>query len=128
MPATHRDRPLGAGRPEREQQARAQRPGYPVPGRFPREANNYRDYDETALGRVQQVRELLGAGLSTEVIRAILPCMESPRDPSVFDGILPETVSALEAERDRLTERIDVLTRNRDAVATYLGELEQRAR
>ncbi|MFD9507863.1 MerR family transcriptional regulator [Streptomyces mirabilis] len=43
-----------------------------------REPNNYRDYSETTLGRVQQIRELLGAGLSTEVIRAILPCMESP--------------------------------------------------
>ncbi|MEV4453674.1 MULTISPECIES: MerR family transcriptional regulator [Streptomyces] len=93
-----------------------------------RKPNNYRDYSETTLGRVQQIRELLGAGLSTEVIRAILPCMESPRDPIVFDGVLPETVTALEAERDRLTERIDILTRNRDAVAAYLGELQQRAR
>jgi hypothetical protein len=33
MPTAHRDRPLGAGRPEREQQARAQRPGHP--GQFP---------------------------------------------------------------------------------------------
>ena len=89
--------------------------------------NNYRDYGETALGRVQQIRELLNAGLSTQVIRALLPCLESPRDPIVFDGVLPETVTALEHERDRLTERIDVLTRNRDAVADYLAELRRRA-
>jgi DNA-binding transcriptional MerR regulator len=55
-----------------------------------RESNNYRDYSETALGRVQQIRELLGAGLSTDVIRAILPCMESPLDPIVFDGSCPK--------------------------------------
>jgi len=86
--------------------------------------NNYRDYDETALGRVQQIRELLEAGLSTKTIRAVLPCLDSPRDPIVFDGVTPETVAALERERDRLTERISVLTRNRDAVAKYLAELQ----
>lgn len=87
--------------------------------------NNYRDYDESALGRVQQIRELLDAGLSTQVIRGILPCLESPRDPIVFEGVTPETVAALEQERDRLTGRIDVLTRNRDAVVGYLTELRR---
>lgn len=91
-----------------------------------RGANNYRDYDETALGRVQQIRELLDAGLSTQMIRAILPCLETPRDPIVFEGVTPETVRALERERDRLTGRIDLLTRNRDAVAGYLAELRDR--
>ncbi|WP_040799233.1 MerR family transcriptional regulator [Nocardia higoensis] len=92
-----------------------------------RAANNYRDYSETALGRVRQIRELLDAGLSIHVIRAILPCLESPRDPIVFEGVLPETVTLLEHERERLTGRIDVLTRNRDAIDDYLTELRQRA-
>lgn len=92
-----------------------------------RSANNYRDYSEATLGRVQQIRELLGAGLSTQAIRAILPCLESPRDPIVFEGVTSETVRALERERDRLTERIDVLARNRDAIADYLTELQRRA-
>ncbi|MFD0023047.1 MerR family transcriptional regulator [Streptomyces sp. NPDC058382] len=89
--------------------------------------NNYRDYGETALGRVQQIRELLEAGLSTRAIRGILPCLESPRDPIVFEGVTAETVAALEHERDRLTGHIDVLTRNRDAIADYLSELRERA-
>ncbi|MGW7380419.1 MerR family transcriptional regulator [Streptomyces sp. NPDC054794] len=38
-----------------------------------RRPNNCRDYSEAALGRVQQIRELLNAGLSTQAIRAILP-------------------------------------------------------
>lgn len=92
-----------------------------------RRQNNYRDYDEIALGRVEQIRELLGAGLSTQMIRAVLQCLASPRAPIVFEGVTPETVAALEHELDRLTERIDVLTRNRDAVASYLNELRQRA-
>jgi DNA-binding transcriptional MerR regulator len=92
-----------------------------------RGSNNYRDYSETTLARVQQIRELLSAGLSTQLIRAILPCLESPRDPIIFDGVTGETVVALEQERDRMTERIDILTRNRDAVARYLAELRRRA-
>ncbi|OAA27742.1 putative transcriptional regulator [Frankia sp. EI5c] len=92
-----------------------------------RGANNYRDYTETTLARVRQIRELLRAGLSTQLILAILPCLESPRDPIVFEGVTPETVAALEGERDRLSERIDVLSRNRDAVARYLAELQQHA-
>ena len=74
-----------------------------------------------------QVRELLEAGLSTRLILAILPCLQSLRDPIIFEGVTPETVTALERERDRLTERIEVLTRNRDAVAAYLAELRQRS-
>jgi len=92
-----------------------------------RGANNYRDYDETALGRVRQIRELLNAGLSTDVIRAVLPCLASPRDPIVFEGVTTETVAALERERDRMTTRIDVLARNRDAIAAYVTELRKRA-
>ncbi|MET7685301.1 MerR family transcriptional regulator [Streptomyces sp. NPDC005423] len=90
-------------------------------------ANNYRDYSETTLGRVQQIRGLLEAGLSTQAIRALLPCLESPRDPIVFEGVTSETLAALEHERDRLTQRIDVLARNRDAIADYLTELQGRA-
>ncbi|MFE3137877.1 MerR family transcriptional regulator [Streptomyces scopuliridis] len=36
--------------------------------------NGYRDYDEGAVVTVRQVRALLDAGLSTELIRAVLPC------------------------------------------------------
>lgn len=89
--------------------------------------NNYRDYSDTTLARVQQIRELVKAGLSTQLILAILPCLESPRDPIVFEGVTSDTVAALERERGRLSERIDVLTRNRDAVASYVAEFQQRA-
>jgi DNA-binding transcriptional MerR regulator len=92
-----------------------------------RESNGYRSYDDTALGRVRQIRELLSAGLSTQMIGRLLPCLESPRDPIVFEGVTLETARALEQERDRMTERIDVLMRNRDAVAAYLDELKKRA-
>jgi DNA-binding transcriptional MerR regulator len=92
-----------------------------------RGANNYRDYTETTLARVQQIRELLAAGLSTQLILALVPCLDSPRDPIVFEGVTPETVAVLRRERDRMTQRIEALTRNRDAVDTYLAELLARS-
>ncbi|MFI6274724.1 hypothetical protein [Streptomyces sp. NPDC050988] len=36
-------------------------------------------------------------------------------------------MAAPERERDRLTEWVDVLTRNRDAIGDYLAELPKRA-
>ncbi|MGW7596031.1 MerR family transcriptional regulator, partial [Streptomyces rubiginosohelvolus] len=33
----------------------------------------------------------------------------------------PEMIATLEDERDRMTRRIDCLTRNRDAISEYLG-------
>ncbi|MFE4623572.1 MerR family transcriptional regulator [Streptomyces mirabilis] len=93
----------------------------------PRAQQLPRDYGKAALGRVQQIRELLNAGLSTQAIRAILPCLQSPRDPIAFRGVTFETVAALERERDSLTERIDILARNRHAIADYLAELQKRA-
>lgn len=92
-----------------------------------REANGYRDYDDIALGRVLQIRELLGAGLSVQMIRCLLPCLESPCDPIVFDGVTPHMVLGLKAEVHKITQRIDVLIRNRDAVAGYLHQLQQRS-
>lgn len=53
--------------------------------------------------------------------------MQTPRAPIVFEGLTSDTVKTLERERDRLTERIDLLTRNRDAVSSYLSEFRLRA-
>lgn len=39
-----------------------------------RGSNGYREYDETALLRVKQIRHLLAAGLSSEDIAYLLPC------------------------------------------------------
>lgn len=91
-------------------------------GRAP---NGYRDYGESVVGRVHQIRDLLEAGLPTRVIKQILPCLESPRTPVRFSGVTAETVALLKHEQDRMTERIDCLTRNRDAIGAYLDELSR---
>ncbi|MEW9554955.1 MerR family transcriptional regulator [Nonomuraea sp. NPDC050783] len=80
-------------------------------------ANGYRDYADDAPMIVAQIRGLLAAGLSTEVIRELLPCAagKQPRLTSCPDlvGILQETL------RD-IDERMEVLGRNRQALIRYL--------
>ncbi|CAO5227407.1 MerR family transcriptional regulator [Frankia sp. AgKG'84/4] len=39
-----------------------------------RRANGYREYDESAVLRMSQIRQLLGAGLSSEEIVGLLLC------------------------------------------------------
>jgi DNA-binding transcriptional MerR regulator len=82
-------------------------------------ANGYRNYDESTVDRVAQVRGLLDAGLPTRIIKQILPCLDKPR-VIYFPDATPEMIATLEAERDRMTERIRCLTHNRDAVVEYL--------
>jgi len=90
--------------------------GLIISGRAP---NGYREYDENTVDRVLQVRGLLDAGLPTRIIKQILPCLDKPRIIRVPDAT-PEMLATLQHELDRMTQRIDCLTRNRDAVAEYL--------
>ncbi|MFF7245317.1 MerR family transcriptional regulator [Embleya sp. NPDC008237] len=84
-----------------------------------RSPNGYRDYDESCVDRVLQIRGLLDAGLPTRIIKQILPCLDKPRIIH-FPDATPEMIATLEHERDRMTERVNCLTRNRDAIAEYL--------
>ncbi|MFF0516903.1 MerR family transcriptional regulator [Streptomyces sp. NPDC004250] len=96
--------------------------GLILPGRS---ENGYREYDENALGRIVQIRDLLQAGLPTRLIRQVLPCISTPHSSIRFSGLTLEMVALLEAERVRLTARIDCLTRNRDEIANYLAALRE---
>ncbi|MFV6026449.1 MerR family transcriptional regulator [Streptomyces sp. NPDC056264] len=87
--------------------------------------NGYRVYDESNPDRVLQIRGLLDAGLPTRIIKQILPCLNKPRIIH-FPDATPEMLATLEGERDRMTERIRCLTRNRDAVAEYLDAVREK--
>lgn len=82
-------------------------------------ANGYRSYDERFVDRVLQIRGLLDAGLPTRIIKQILPCLDKPRS-IYFPDATPEMLATLESERDRMSERIRCLERNRDAITEYL--------
>lgn len=84
-----------------------------------RGANGYREYDERFVDRISQIRGLLDAGLPVRIIRQLLPCLDTPwtiycPEPTT------EMISTLERERDRMSERITFLSRNRDAISAYL--------
>ncbi|MGP4109434.1 MerR family transcriptional regulator [Streptomyces sp. 4N509B] len=83
-----------------------------------RGANGYREYDEGALLTVRQVRALLDAGLSTEVIRAVMPCVrgEAPEFDLCVDvrAILGDELMATQ-------RRIGELERRRSTLAGYLA-------
>ncbi|MFF3975876.1 MerR family transcriptional regulator [Streptomyces sp. NPDC001828] len=81
--------------------------------------NGYRNYDENLVDRVLQIRGLLDAGLPTRIIKQILPCLNKPRAIH-FPDATPEMLATLTLERDRMTQRIECLIRNRDAVSEYL--------
>lgn len=95
--------------------------GLIVPTRLP---NGYRDYAPYLIDRAIQIRGLIDSGISTKIIALILPCLDKPRG-IVPDDIEPELLDILRDERDRMTQRIDVLTRNRDSIAAYIDAGEE---
>jgi len=82
-----------------------------------REENGYRYYDEESVARVQQIRGLIEAGLTTEIIREVLPCLAAASCSQYSD---PEFLARVVHERDRLQERVDVLAQNVKALDDYL--------
>ncbi len=91
-----------------------------------RAGNGYRDYAEGQVDRVVQIRGLLDAGLPTKIIRQIIPCLDSPGTIHLTDAT-PEMVATLEHEREQIDGRIRCLTRNRDAITSYLEAVRGRA-
>ena len=90
-----------------------------------RAANGYRRYSVAAVYRVQQIRGLLDSGLTTEIIRKILPFLDKPDQIHLHPECLtPEVAGLLRREAERIQQRIDCLTRNRDAIHAYLAAVQ----
>ncbi|MEU7900363.1 MerR family transcriptional regulator [Nonomuraea sp. NPDC049152] len=87
-----------------------------------RSDNGYRWYGEAAVVRVQQIRGLLDSGLTTEIIRRILPFLDGPEVIHVAPAcVTAELEGLLRGEVERIQARIDCLSRNRDALVAYLA-------
>ncbi len=90
-----------------------------------RAGNRYRCYSASAVYRVQQIRGLLDSGLTTEIIRKILPFLDKPDQIHLHPECLtPEVAGLLRREAERIQQRIDCLTRNRDALHAYLAAVQ----
>ncbi|MGK5628199.1 MerR family transcriptional regulator [Streptomyces sp. URMC 123] len=84
--------------------------------------NGYRTYDEGAVATVRKVRALLDAGLTTEVIRTVLPCArgEGPEGPRfTWCTELRDTLARELAATDK---RIHDLQRTRSTLAGFLAQ------
>ena len=85
--------------------------------------SGYREYTNEHVASVARIRNLLEAGLSTHDIRYLLPCATGPAPD--FEPC-PELISALRARLRGLDERIDALTRSRQALSAYISTTEAR--
>lgn len=84
-------------------------------------ANGYRDYPEASILRVQQIRDLLVAGLSTDAIEEMVPCFVGAG--SDFRPIVSAALAAnLARELARIETRIETLQRNSEAIRSYLSQ------
>jgi DNA-binding transcriptional MerR regulator len=85
-----------------------------------RDSNGYRCYGAADVYRVEQIRGLLDSGLTTEIIRRILPFLDCGIHLPA-QCLTAETAELLEREAERLGQRIACLSRNRGAILGYLA-------
>ena len=92
-----------------------------------RSSNGYRTYGEPTIDRVLQIRELLEAGLTTEMIREVLPCLgaEAERPDPRDCPAAPKDLDGLRRQLASIEHRIDVLQRNRQAIKDYVRAYEE---
>jgi DNA-binding transcriptional MerR regulator len=88
-----------------------------------RGGNGYRDYGDDAVLAVTQVRKLLDAGLSTQEIGYLQPCVTGAA-PDLKP--CPETLDLLRARIAALNEQIDTLALSRRTLREYLAATERR--
>lgn len=84
--------------------------------------NGYREYSESDVDRVEQIRGLIEAGIPTRIIRQLLPCLSTGSQSIHIESLDPEVVDSLAEQREQLDRRINCLTRNRDAITKYLAD------
>ncbi|MGX1910700.1 MerR family transcriptional regulator [Streptomyces phaeochromogenes] len=87
-----------------------------------RGTSGYREYSDDAVLTVAQIRRLLEAGLSTEEIRYLQPCVTGTA-PDLEP--CPELLDTLRARLKGLDEHIDTLTRSRQVLHDYIDATER---
>ena len=84
-----------------------------------RTQQGYRDYSEGDVDEVGRIRYLLGAGLSTETIAKVLPCLRG--DAEGMAPICDDTARTLKEEYVRLSVAIESLESARTSIGRILG-------
>ncbi|MEJ3654565.1 MerR family transcriptional regulator [Actinomycetes bacterium KLBMP 9759] len=81
--------------------------------------NGYRHFPDDAARTVAQVKALLQVGLTTDVIRTVLPCSSGGEQPKL--DLCPEVVRALSKQIAEVDARIERLSCSRNALKEYLA-------
>lgn len=78
-----------------------------------------RIYSDDAVGRVLLIQRLFGAGLTSNDVVELLPC--------IYSGTTtPAMIERLESERARIDEQVVELTATRDRLTQVLAEARER--
>jgi DNA-binding transcriptional MerR regulator len=85
--------------------------------------NGYRDYGDYLVDRVNKIRGLVDNGIPTRIINDILPCLDQPQTIVVRNAD-PELRATLAQERDRMSQKINFLIQNRDAITQYIEAMD----
>jgi DNA-binding transcriptional MerR regulator len=86
-----------------------------------RRANGYREYDDSAEQTVRQIRALLAAGLTANLIRQVLPCGNPDGSLRACPGVL----NKLRTQLAGLDQRADELERARQTLRQAIATTEQ---
>ncbi|MBL1066578.1 MerR family transcriptional regulator [Streptomyces sp. 7-21] len=73
-----------------------------------RRPSGYREFDESDVDTVRRVRMLLAAGLGTELIRRVLPCMAD--DGVILAPTCEDMARDLRRERARMGRAVEEMT------------------
>jgi len=88
-----------------------------------RRENGFREYDDYLVDRVRKIRGLLDSGIPTRIIANILPCLD--RGQLLVVDADPQLRAVLIEQRDKMDERIAILTHNRDALSRYIDAMDE---
>ena len=83
-----------------------------------RRANGYRDFDESDLRLVRQIRELLGTGFTLADTRPFVECLRSGEPTG---DSCPDSVAVYHRKLTELDQEIDALVRRRTELAEQLA-------
>ncbi|MFB9660226.1 MerR family transcriptional regulator [Glycomyces mayteni] len=72
-----------------------------------RRPSGYREFEDSDVDRVRRIRVLLAAGLNTDLIREVLPCMAD--DGAILAPTCEEMAQDLVRERERMSRSIEEL-------------------
>ncbi len=84
-----------------------------------RDRNGYRRYPRSSVVRVHQIRGLLDAGFSSDIIGRLLPCTVGV-PPSV--DLCPSVVAEMRTVLDAVESQLGELDRRRRSIRALLGE------